>query len=322
MTYGIEISSAIGSNDLTDLTSFRVFDVQLKTESVTTAGQTFTYTAPSGWSSSNGTFYVVPNSSGVMPAFSASGSTITATFQTFNSLLKANSWRIFWLVKTGTDAPSGYGFLVSNGSAQTVLSDTTETLLASSSGTLTSYTTTNTGMRQFSLPSGFDATEDALFVKLTDNSDFFATSRNFYSGADDFKVNSTTETSLQYFVVSRSFSLAAPTSGYGIAVFSNGSVVYTSEYDIFPSNGQTLVVDDGASTTVNTSKDVWVNLQFATPAPFCPFPGNPTFPTFNFVLGLERSGATVSEKQESVANIGNSNLVSNAHDNTALIVQR
>lgn len=324
MAYGIQISSAIGSDDITDLTSFRVRAAQIKTETVTTAAQVFTYTAPSGWTTSNGTFYVAPNSAKILPAFYTSGTNqIKADFSNFNSLYKANSWEIIWLLKTGTDAPSGYGLLVSNGSGQTVLSNDTETMLAAPSGTLTSYTTTNTGFRQFSLPSGFSLLDDAIFVKLNDGNDFYASSRDFFTSPENLKLNTTTATTLDYFIVSRSKSIPAPTSGYGLAVFSgSGDVVYSSDYDIFPSNGQTLRLDGSSTTNVDGTKDLWVNLNFGCPAPFCPDGGAGGFPTFNLIRGVERGGNVISSSGGNMRNDPPSGAQASAHDNTALLVQR
>lgn len=324
MAYGIEIRSAIGSDDITDLTSFRVFGVQTKTESTTTAAQTFNYTAPTGWTSSNGTFYILPNSSGILPNFSVTGATtLSANFASFNSTLKANSWQIFWLVKTGTDAPSGYGMQILNGGNSTVLSSETETLLKFSSGTLSSYTTSNTGYRQFSLPSGFSTTTDAIFVKLPNGADLAASSREFYNAADKYRLGSTTETSLEYFTTRRSFSLTSAT-GYGLAVYSAiGELVYSTDYDIFPSNGKTFTVSPSSSTSVDGTKDVWVNLNFGVPVPFCPDGGAGGFPTFNFISGVSRSGSTVSHAGMNMRNDPPSPFQqSTAHDNTALIVQR
>lgn len=325
MAYGIQIGSAIGSDDITDLTSFRVIAVQSKTESVTTAAQTFTYTAPFGWTTSNGTFYVVPNSSGVLPSFYQSGTNqLKADFAVFNSIYKATSWSVFWLVKTGIDGPSGYGVLVSNGSGQTVISNDTETMLAASSGTLSSYTTTNTGWRQFTMPAGFSIDSDAIFLKLPDGGNLIASSRNTYNASESIRINTTTETGLDYFVVKRSFSISSPTGGYGLVVFDgSGSVVYSTEYDVFPSNGSTLRVQSGATTTIDPSKDVWVNLNFGTPAPFCPDGGAGGFPTFNLASGVQRSGSSVSYLAASILNTApGADQVSSAHDNTALIVQR
>lgn len=324
MSYGIQISSAIGSDDITDLTSFRVFAAETKTETVTTTGQTFTYTAPTGWTSSNGTFYVSPNSGGILPSFSvASSNTIQATFETYGATLKANSWTVFWLVKNGTDTPSGYGFLIENGSGTTVLSNDTETLLAYDTGTLTSFTTTNTGYRQFALPPSFSVDTDIIFIKLTDGADLLASSRDTYYGVDKFRVNSSTDTSLDYFTVRRSSSLPNPT-GYGVAVYSSiGEVIYTTDYDIFPSNGQSFAVESSSSTTVDTTKDVWVNLTFGVPFPFCPDGGQGLFPTFNIIFGVIRSGSDVSSYPVSLIDDDPSgSSVSYPHSNTALIVQR
>lgn len=320
MAFGLSLRTAIGSDDVTDLSSFRIFATQTKTQSVTTAAQTFTYPAPSGWTSSNGTFYVRPNSTGILPSFSASGTNITATFQSFNSIYKANSWVIYWLVKTGTDVPSGYGIYIKNGSNATILSDTTDTLLVKSSGTMSSYSTSNSGFRRFNLPAGFNVANDVLFAKLEDGKDLFALSRQRFNESADYKMGSTTSTSIQYFLLERS-NVLTPTSGYGLAIFkANGDLVYDSGYDIFPSNGQSLKVDGNSTASINTSKDVWVNLNFGTPAPFCPFPGQ--FPTFNILSGVKRNGSSVSLEQKSVVDDATSSQVGSAHDNTALIVQR
>jgi hypothetical protein len=320
MAFGLSLSTALGPNDITDLSSFRILATETKTESVTTGSQTFTYPAPSGWTASNGTFYILPNSDGILPSFSASGTSTTATFDNFNSIYKANSWVIYWLVKTGTDTPSGYGIYIKNGSNQTVISDTTDTLLVKSSGTLSSYTTSNSGFRSFTLPSGFSVANDALFVKLVDGHNFFALSRFRYNEATNYRVGSTVSTSIQYFVLERSNALT-PTGGYGLGIYKpNGDLAYDSGYDIFPSNGQSLKVDGNSTATINTSKDVWVNLNFGTPAPFCPLPG--TSQTFNLLTGVQRSGSTISIDEESVVDDATSSNVAEAHDNTALIVQR
>jgi hypothetical protein len=320
MSFGLSLSTALGPDDITDLSSFRILATETKTQSVTTGSQTFTYSAPSGWTASNGTFYILPNSDGVLPSFSASGTSLTATFNNFNSTFKANSWVIYWLVKTGTDTPSGYGMYIKNGSNQTVISDTTDTLLVKSSGTLSSYATSNSGFRSFTLPSGFNTSDDTLFVKLVNGHNFFALSRFRYNEATNYRVGSTTSTSIGYFVLERSSALA-PTGGYGLSVYKpNGDLVYDSGYDIFPSNGQSLKVDGNSTATINTSKDVWVNLNFGTPAPFCPFPGN--LPTFNILTGVQRSNSTISIDQKSVVDDPTSSSVGAAHDNTALIVQR
>jgi len=321
MTFGLSLKTALGSDDITDLSSFRVFAIQTKTESVTTSAQTFTYNAPSGWTSTNGAFYIQPNSAGILPSFSASGTTITAEFEGFNSLFKANSWVIHWLIKTGTDIPSGYGMLIKNGSNQTVISGDTGTMLVKSSGTLTSYSTSNTGFRRFSLPSGFDVSKDVLFAKIVDGGNFFALSRQRYNESADYRLGSTTETSIQYFLLERS-QVLSPTGGYGLAIYqSNGDLAYDSGYDIFPSNGQNLKVDGNSTASIDTNKDVWVNLNFGTPAPFCPFPGG-SFPTFNLLVGLKRSGSLLEQDEESVVDDANSFAQADAHDNTALIVQR
>lgn len=323
MAYGIEISSAIGSEDITDLTSFRLLAAEIKTETITTQGQVFTYTAPSGWTTSNGTFYVAPNSSGVLPSFYTSGTnTIKAESPNSNYLVAATSWEILWLLKTGSDTPSGYGLLVANGSGQTVLSNDTETMLAASSGTLTSYTTTNTGMRQFSLPSGFSLLDDTVFVKLNDGHNFYATSRNVFATADNPKLNTTTATTLDYFIVSRSKAIPAPTGGYGLAVFSgDGTVVYRSDYDIFPSNGKTLRLDGSNTAVVDGTKDLWVSLNFGCPAPFCPSVDGQD-PTYNFITGIKRIGNVASFSGGNMLFGAPSRYVSTAHDNTALLVQR
>ena len=323
MAYGIQISSALGSDDITDLSSYRIFAVDIESETVTTSAQSFNYTAPSGWTSSNGTFYVLPNSVGVLPAFEVTApTTLTASFTSFNSTYKADSWRIFWLVKTGTDVPTGYGMYISNASNQTIISADTETLLSYGTGTLTSYTTSNTGFRSFSLPLGFDETTDAIFVKVVDGADYFAISRPFYADASDYKVCSTTETALEYFSLRRSFSLVEG-SGYGMSVFSDtGSLVYSTEYDIFPSNGTTLRVAPSQSQTIVSGTDLWVNLNFGTPAPFCPDGGSGAFPTFNYIRGVERVGLTISEKMVSIRDDDPSGEVGFAHNNTALLVQR
>lgn len=326
MSYGLRISSAIGSDDITDFLSFRIFAIEVKTESVTSSPQTFSYTGPTGWTTSNGTFYVLPNSSGILPNFSLSGTNqIIASFSGINSIYKANSWRIFWLVKTGNDTPSGYGALIANASGNTVINNDTQTMLAESSGTLSSFTTTNSGARKFGVPSGFLPTDSAIFVKLVDGTDLYFSSRDTYPSSQNLNLLSTTATSLEYFVIRGSFSLATPT-GYGMSIFSGtGNLVYNTSYDIFPSNGQTFTVEDSitTSTTVDGTKDVWVNLNFGTPAPFCPDGGAGSFPTFNFIAGVTRSGSTIGCDTISIVNTPPStDAVATAHKNTALIVQR
>lgn len=326
MAYGFEIPTALGGNKVTDLSSFRVFSVETKTETVTTSPQTFTYSAPSGWNSSNGTFYILPNSDGILPNFSVSGATtIEASFASFNSLFKATSWVIYWLVKTGNDSSSGFGILVSNSNGETVLSDETETLLVESSGTLPSYTTTNSGFRLFSTPSGFSDSDSVIFVKVPDGHDFYAISRLRLGDPRDLNLCSTTQTSLDYFVVRESFSLT-PTSGYGLEIYSpSGDLVYSDGYDLFPSNGKTYTAKGVSPTTesIDGTKDLWVALNFGIGVPFCPDGGAGSFPTFQLVAGVKRVGSTVETEVVSVVDDPPSaRAVSDAHDNTALLAQR
>jgi len=321
LSYGIEINAAIGQNDASDLRSFRLFAEEVKTESVTGAAQDFVYTAPSGWNSSNGVFYVVPESDKILPSFTVTGSNeITASFTSFNASFKATSWKLFWLVTNSTDTPSGYGILISNTSGETVVSNDYEVLQTDLEGTLTTYTTTNTGVRQFELPNNFSFENDIVFVKLSDNSDLFFASRNFYTDPLRPRVCSTTETSLDYFLVKKPSTIAS-SIGYGMEIFNpSGQLSYSSNYNIFPSNGQTLTVKNGASTTIDSNKDVWVSLNFGSPAPFCPDPNR--FPTFNLIKGLERSGSTVENSVVSIYDDLSSSAQGSSHDNTALIVQR
>jgi hypothetical protein len=325
MAYGISIRSAIGDNNITDLSSFRVFAIETKTETLTFSPQTFTYTAPSGWTSSNGTFYILSNADGLLPSFSVSGSnTIEGVFSTGNPSIKSESFTIFWLVKTGTDQPPGYGVYIANANGETVLDNNTDTLLAESSGTLSSYITTNSGFRAFDLPANFSRTDSLVFVKLPDNADFYAISRLSPGSPENYQIGTTTEVSFEYFIVKESFKLTS-SSAYGFEVYDgSGNLVYSDSYELFPSNGQTFKVEpyvSSSSTTIDTSKDLWVALNFAWPIAFCPDGGINT-PTVNLVAGLERSGSLVSTKLTSSFNDPPSPQQFEAHDNTALIVQR
>lgn len=326
MAYGLNIKSAIGSDDISDFTSFRIFDIETDTVTPTTAAQTFTYTAPSGWTSSNGVFYIVPNSTGVLPSFTASGTTLTASFGAFNASFKANSWKIFWLVETGTDTPSGYGISIKNASNQTVLSSDNPALQVTNSGTLSSYTTTNTSMRLFGVPSGFNYLTDALFVKLEDGKDVIYSSAEYYNTGFNFNVCSSNATSFEYFTVRNSAELT-DASGYGMKIYNgNGDLVYHSAYDLFPSNGANYKIESNQAVgdpigTIDATKDVWVALNFGYPAPLCPIQDG-SQPTYWNILGALRSGNQLINIGKALFISGPSSAQAGPHSNSILVVQR
>jgi hypothetical protein len=262
----------------------------------------------------------LPNSSGILPHFSASGTTVTAEFQAFNSSLKANSWKIYYYIESVSDSATGYGIQIKNGNNYTIIGDNYPVYQVKSGGTLNYNTITNTSFRLFNLPTGFNINEDIIFVKLTNSGNLFALSRLRYNESVNYRLGSSTTNSLEYRVITTANNLPLA-NNYGLTIYDgNSNKVYDSGYDIFPSNGQFLLLNGSNTATVDNLKDVWINLPFGVPAPICP---NPSFlPTFNLINGIKRSSSTLSYEQVSAVDDAPSLAQSFPHFTNAKIVQR
>ena len=296
MSYGFEIEVAIGSGTLDNLRALRLLASETVTKSTSSSKRTYSIPAPSGWSKETGTFFAAANDGKALPVLTPTSSGLSAeeVLATSYGFMSVN-YNIYWLLKNSAPEYSGYGFSLTNNSGETIIDDKYPVLQVIEGGTLTSYTTATSpnNERLFSVPTSMDTQTDIIFLKIEDGRAISTIAGEYYGKNSPKIIADSGTSSIEYFLI-RPAQLLTSKNGYGMEVWSNsGGLYYSSEYMIFPSNGEYLhmksLYDDGDSVDIISSLDAWASFSFTYPNPFCPNPS--VSPTYWLTTGLKRNGS-------------------------------